>query len=270
MKPIIKDQIVIEYEDREYGFANNIFSHRLFDLVTEALKAIEHKEGFLVTQNNHHLLSEEEKYVARVFTLYSKIDSTALQIRFVKLFTARNPLSKHYFKNGLNELAYIDYHQDMLFHKVHTMLELMRLMVNEIYGFEIPEKDCNWNSLKNKLADKDPVKLGLEMYFTAFESLINARHALSHRGPMDNPVRDEIEIFKGYRFYAFMANGQTFDEDFLKLIPMSRIKSEIRKYKKDKMNLINDVAKENGRLINIFFEHLLPVFESKLVKYKNG
>lgn len=269
MKQAIKDQIIIEYEDRENGFANNVFSHRIFELVTDALKALEHKEGFSVAQNNHHLLSEEEKYVARVFALYSKIDSTAIQIDFVRLFTARNPLSKHYFKNGLNELAYIDYHQDMLFHKVHTMLELMRLMVNEIYGFEIPEKDCSWQSLKKKLDQKDPSKLALEMYFNAFESIINARHALSHRGPMDNPARDQIEVFKGYQFYAYMAKGQKFDEDFLKLIPMSTIKAEIKKYKKEKMNLINDVAKENGRLINIFFEALLPVFERELLKYKS-
>lgn len=58
-------------------------------------------------------------------------------------------------------------------HKIHTILEVMKLAVNDIYEINLPPKDCTWDNLKNNPIFKGTKsKLIIEAYFFTFKHII--------------------------------------------------------------------------------------------------
>jgi len=156
----------------EEKYSNNPFSTTLLFCTQKATESMMKKDGFKIGQNNFHLLDKTEKYVSRVSKMNGDLRSVFEQINLVRIFMRRFPNRKFYYENGIGELDYMQYHTESLIHKVHTILEVMKLIVNEVYCLGIPKKECNWNTLTSKLNKKTTCLQIIDIYYKVFNDFI--------------------------------------------------------------------------------------------------
>jgi hypothetical protein len=167
----------------------------LLDSVNDALEDAKNHKDYNILKNNFHLFSEKNKYVMNTFRYYNNITEFNEDIKKVEFFLRRFPNSKFLNENDIDNLTYIKYHMEVLFHKIHTILELKKLMINEVYNVGFSEKNCSWENLKkhSKLRNKAPVQI-LKNYFKTFKYIIDLRHLNTHRGFYDDENSIDISI----------------------------------------------------------------------------
>ncbi|MDN3588039.1 Cthe_2314 family HEPN domain-containing protein [Pedobacter aquatilis] len=137
-------------------FLMNYFSERLLEDLSDSFKGFEQRTGYVEGENNHHLLNEDERYASRIFRLQSALRNTSEQLQHIRLYINRYPFRKHYLANGISQLEYIQYHIEALYHKVHTVHEIMLLMVNEVYGLGLIQMKCRWPNILKILPSTEP------------------------------------------------------------------------------------------------------------------
>jgi hypothetical protein len=149
----------------------NFFSQRLQEDLSNAQKDFDKRAGYMQGENNHHLLNEDEKYTTNIFRIQSALATTSEQLLHIKLYINKYPFRKHYLAQGISQLEYIQYHMEALYHKVHTIHEIMLLLINEVYRLNLPATKCRWNMIAKKLASPEkPLKV-VHRYFKTFENL---------------------------------------------------------------------------------------------------
>lgn len=257
-------QVTFKYTKN--NFLMNPFSLRLQQDVLASMKDFDKTPGFVLGQNNHHLLSEHEKYTSRVFRIQAALTKTSEQLLHIKIFINRYPFRQYYLEQGISQLEYVQYHTEVLFHKVHTILEIMRLLVNEVYQLSIPSKECSWISLCKKLRKNESPMKCLELYFKAFENLIDLRHLNSHRGYYEDEEKDKIDLEYGLFFYKEEYNGYTMDQEFKAKIPIGLINLHLKEHKKRKVKLVDMAIIENEKHLTKFLSSLLIQYELQLLK----
>jgi len=249
------------------NFLMNRFSIDLMNNVSISLKNLEAAKGFKIGENNHHLLSEVDKYHSRVFRIQNALVKTVEQLAQIRIFLNRYPLKKYYFEKGISQLEYVQYHTEVLFHKVHTILEIMKLLVNEVYQLDIAPKDCSWIELTKKVSKKTEPMKNLDLYFKTFGDLIDLRHSNTHRGYYEDQEKDDIDLKYGLAFYRLEQEGHLIDEELKSNLSMPLINYMLREHKKKRVKLIDTCIKENERLLTLFLESLFDEYRRQMIKF---
>jgi len=238
-------------------FYNNPFTINLIKDFGDSTKGFNKLDGFKYGQNNHHLLNAQQKFQSRVSRIQSRLGDTDTQLEMTRVFVSRLPFGKYYLELGISPLDYIQYHTDVMSHKVHTILEIMKLLVNELYDLKIPEKDCSWLILCKHLKKTDLTMRIIDQYFKTFEDFIDARHLSSHRGIFNDSQKDKIEIDYMYSMYKWEAtHGYPVSEEIKKVFPKVYIDYEIKEHKKKRVKLIEKVLQSNAVILKDFLTSL--------------
>lgn len=242
---------------------NNKLVESLVESVKEAMDEVSKVEGHDIMKNNYHLLSERGKYVMGVFKYYSGILSIVKDLEKTEVFLRRLPNSKYLKENGISGLQYTQYHLEVFIHKVHTLLEMKKLMINEVYELGIKEKDCNWDLIKVRpeIKGKKIHKI-LDSYYATFKQIIDARHVNTHRGVFKDSEKDDLEsalfLYEGYEKY-----GLELDNEIKKAFPKFIIDWKIKGYRKGKIKLVKDSKKKIEVYVKNFFDEMTPEFEKR-------
>jgi hypothetical protein len=226
----------------QLDYNDNSFSNHLIDLMSEFLKNGDKRDGYDINKNNYHLLNEKEKYRQRVWGLYCKMNNSIDNITHIKVFLRRYN-REFLFKNGIDDLSYIQYHLEVLFHKVHTILDLMKLMINEVYRLDISPKECSWDSLESRLnKNKEKPLLIINKYFTFFKNIIEMRHLNTHRGLFIDDKKEEIEINYGFGLYKMVEGSYSAKmTDVLNVIPINAMKHKVKVYRSERIEFVQEV-----------------------------
>lgn len=242
----------------------NDFTKRLIPELNFILDS-DTREGFSLENNNYHLLTDKEKYIVSVHNDLVRIDACIEQMEYVSVFVRRFPLKDYYKKNGINQLNYIQYHLETLSHKVATLLDLMKLMVNVVYQAEITERDCSWDNLKKIIDQKEkPMKI-INIYFDFFGDMIEFRHNVTHKGKFRDDAMKKINLDYGFSLYEQMKNlGIEPSAEMLRMRPLWLIEYEIKNYRKNRLEQINNHIQQIYILMKSFLESLTPQFQKKL------
>jgi len=220
---------------------------------------IQNRKGFSWDKNNYHLLCPSEKYIMDIFNLYNRMNSLYGDLERVIIFIKRYPTAKYYESNNIDKLAYIKYHTEVYFHKIHTILEVMKLVLNDLYELKISEKDCTWNKLKtnSKVNQTRAFKI-IELFYKSFEKIIEARHKNTHRALFNNGLDIEIEAaFDIYKLSNKLVNKMDFD--LMKTYPPMLVNYELKLHRKERIEFMqnsNDVA---NKYFDMFVNEILKV-----------
>ena len=245
---------------------DNSFSRKLSADNYEALTDLQKREGFDLNQNNHHLLNENEKYVYRITKLHNNLIETIEQLEFIIIFLRRYPNKDFYSKNNIDQLNYIQYHTETLLFKVHTVQEIMKLLVNEVYNLGLKPKLCSWKTLVSKLGKSNSSLKVIDKYYHIFENLIESRHLNSHRGIFEDKEQDKINLDFGYSVYKLYNRlDMLTDSDFIKAFPKFLIDFKIKEHKKKRIELVKTVQ---SRVYEITKEFLLTLQDEYLQNIK--
>jgi len=229
-------------EELNEKLLHNPFTKNLLDIVGLTIKDVEKRDGFDFEKNNNHLFNEKEKYILRINKLHRNLIYCTEQIIYIKVFIKRYPNKDYYRKENISQLTYIQYHIEVLFHKIHTILELMKLLVNEVYELKIDSKDCSWNSLTARLDKKNPTLKIIDKYYKTFKNIIDSRNANTHRGIFNDKEKDKIELDYGLSIYEMHERlGIENDIEFERMFPKFMIDFKIKEYRKNRILLINKI-----------------------------
>ncbi len=249
---------------------DNRFSKELSKRLQISMTLMRKREGFQYGQNNHHLLRSDEKYVSRVYRLQSLLIDQLEHINYTYIFISRYPFGKQYAQKRITQLHYIDYHFEVVLHKVHTICELMKLIINEVYTFNIPHEQCNWNTLSKRLKSDTKPMLSIDQYYQTFKDLIHNRHISAHRGLLPDEEREKIEIDFGFSLYLMSDNGKDLDEEVRKTISLPWIKYNIREYKKGKLDIIKSIQNATAEVVQSFLSSLYSEFIQRLKNFEEN
>lgn len=165
----------------------------LLKRVSIATTKIENHKEFKLGFNNYRLFSESEKRDRRLFTMSCNLLNFIKDLKKIWVFLNRTPERNYLEKHEISQLEYIQYHDEVFLHKVHTICELMKLIANEELGLGIKEKDCSWTTLiKYPEFSKAKCSKVIQDYFEFFKDHIDDRHLNTHRGLYDDPTAAEI------------------------------------------------------------------------------
>lgn len=230
-----------------YDYLKNQLTLYLNENLSTQKMDLSKREGFKLGQNNWNVLSDSEKYISTIFDIYNRLNQVIENLSYSSTFIRRLPARAYLLKNGINELSYLRYHLEVYVHKIHTVLELMRLLVNAVFEFNIPEKDCSWENLRKcegmKSSATDKV---LNSYFKCFKDHIQIRHFNTHRGMFKDSEIDELStplmIYENARKFNMDVS------DYNILYPEVFLKMQIRELRRKR-------AKNIDASLNAVFEH---------------
>lgn len=225
---------------------------------------IQNRKGFSFEKNNYHLLSSTEKYIMDIFNLYNRLNELYKDLERVIIFIKRYPTAKYYESNNIDKLAYIKYHTEVYLHKIHTILEVMKLILNDVYELEIAEKDCTWNKLKNnsKVNQTKAYKI-IELFHKSFEKIIDARHRNTHRALFNSGVDMDLEAaFDIYKLSNELDLGV--DLEFMRAYPPMLVNYELKLHRKKRVDFIQ---KSNEAAIHYYDMFINEILRVAIMKY---
>ncbi len=251
-----------------YDFLLNPFSIKLLHLFSESTKNFEKRNGYILGGNNYEILSSQEKYFSNVFRIQNDISHIFEQLRHIRIYVRRYPLKEYYMNQGITQLDYIQYHIEALIHKIHTIQEIMKLLINEVYKLELLPQDCSWKNLTKKISiTEEPMTL-ITRYADIFANIIRVRHLNSHRGYYKDTDKEKIELNYGLTLYKVEQDGYSLDEEFKKMIPLKYAEYFMKQHKKEKLKLIDEVLMLINDSLKKFLISLESPFDSKLKEIK--
>lgn len=212
--------------------------------------ATEHPD-FKLGKNNYHLLSEKAKEAGRIFDYMDRISGLTSDLDKVHVFVRRFPFKTFYEDNDIDQLDFIKYHYEVFIHKIHTILEVKKLWMNDFYKIGLKEKDCNWKNLKshNKIK-KSPLKFVVDNYYNSFEHIIKFRHLNTHRAffqdTKNEDLKSDLLMYNGFKKFDMEVG-----EEFKRIRPKFIVNYEIKKYRKEKLEYIQngtEIAKTYSEL----------------------
>ncbi|MBS1249613.1 MAG: hypothetical protein MAG431_01193 [Chloroflexi bacterium] len=194
------------------------------------------------------------------FGYFTKINEIVNNLKYIEVFLRRFPARKFYEENDINQLVYSQYHFEVFMHKIHTILELMKLMLNAIYELGIPERDCSWDNLK----DRDEIKKSkaypiLNSYYSKFKAVIDARHLNTHRAVFNDAKKDRLDVSYGI-YNAYEELSLEIDDEYKKNMPKLVLDWRIKDYRKNKLKLVEGSKKVVEKHVKMFFESIADEF----------
>lgn len=221
--------------------------------------ATEHPD-FKMGQNNYHLLSNDGKETSLLFNYMMKVNGLIDDLQRTHTFIRRFPLKEFYEENEIDQLDYIKYHYEVFIHKIHTLLEVKKLWLNDFYNIGLKEEICNWNNLKTHAKiQNSPAKIIIDSYFKTFEHTIKFRHLNAHRAffkdTKNEDLKSDLIIYNGFKQY-----GIELGEEFKKIRPKFLIDYQIKKYRKEKLEYI----KSGVETAKIYSEKFITIMLTEL------
>ena len=273
MRHLRERLIKLMKENNEFNathkYHRNAFTKNLLDNVhksqNDATKRGEGKSG----ENNWHTLTEKEKYIMHIFNAYTRLDHVIEQLNHIVIYLNRFSLNEKFEKNDINELTYLQYHLEVYFHKIHTVLELKKIIVNRVFKFDLKDKDCTWENLKKcKGFNGSVVEPVMDKFFKAFKPMIDRRHFNTHRGYFDDP---EIDRFSTPLFIYAQSRKYNMDiSDYKQVYPEFLVKYGVRDLRRKRAK---EIATNNETLylfINAFYTAINKTFNSRLKRFNEG
>ncbi|RLZ08038.1 hypothetical protein EAH69_10595 [Faecalibacter macacae] len=193
-------------------------------------------------ENVHHKnMPDNLKMGLNTLNYIIQLDDLHNDLKKCLIFIKRFPLRKYYEENDIIEIDFIKYHHEVLIHKIHTILEVIKIAVNDILKLNIKSKNCNLNSMKTKSAfvNSEFHKL-IDAYYKTFENQINHRHLNTHRAIYLDNVNKDLNTKLGlYKLYKKM--NIEVDDEIQNLIPEFILESKVKQYKREKVNFFKEV-----------------------------
>ncbi len=235
------------------------------NLMTETMSHSEYN----IDQNNFHLHSENGKTAITISKYLNKIFDLIADLDKIVLFLRRFPNKKFYTENDLDELEYTRYHFEVFTHKIHTILEIKKLLVNEFYDIGLSPKNCNWkNLIKNKNLRNSTSSKMIEFYYKSFEHLIQLRHLNTHRAIFNEEKMEDLR--SDLMMYAQCEKfNLDIGEEYRRMRPKVLVDYQVTKYRKDKLRYIQD-GRDIARQYSLQFENIILKEFFEKVSKKNA
>jgi hypothetical protein len=193
------------------------------------------------------------------------LDLLIEEINKIIIFSRRFSDSKYYESNNINLSDYVNYHFEVYLHKIHTILDIMRLTINHAYNLQLEERDCSWKNIKDR-GISGKVRDIITSYYLYFKPIINLRHANTHKAKNVNTLFTKysgyLELKKRYK----KANLE-FPQELKELVPELVLNFKLRQYRKEKISNITE-GKEKAREYIDSFSY--EIQKEALKKYNNG
>lgn len=239
---------------------NNKLTIDLIRSMKDINEELQQNPNFKIGKNNYHLQSDKGKYIANVFMYFNQLTSLIDNLNQVEVFLKRFPSKKYYESNGITELNYVQYHFEVFLHKIHTVLELKKLLLNAVYELGIPEKDCSWDKMKNiDLIKKSKAYPILNSYFSYFKSLIEARHFNTHRAVFIDSDKDNLSSDLFIYNSMKLLNLQLGDE-FKGMIPQVILNRRIKIYRNERLKFVQQMRLKVEEYVRNFFNSIADDF----------
>lgn len=187
------------------------------------------KESHSNTKSNRHLLSNRGRYLIDASDIHCKLNVLTDSLDMIEVFLTSYEALK-FKENNINEIDYINYHLEIYYHKIHTILELMKLATNEIFQLGIPYEDCNWKNIqkqKRDIIDSNVLDI-IDRYYKSFKSSISVRHHNTHRASNVNPSSHRLSIK-----LSLLENSNS--SNFISVVEVGK---DIQKHRDEKSNMI--------------------------------
>lgn len=232
------------------------------DSINSAQETARNSPEFSLTKNNHHLLSDSGKHTLKVFDWYCKIIEVRDDLNRVEIFLRRFPDAKFYRQNEIDNLTYIKYHLEVFYHKIHTILDLLKLIANEVYELGLTRKKCTWENLKTKAEFKSTMSFKIiESFYKSFYNVIEARHLNTHYAIYEDSENDDLRssfmVYDNSEKY-----GMEISQSFRLMFPKFILDYQFKKYKKDKIEFV----KNGNKVASEYIDHFMNTI---LLEYKN-
>lgn len=233
--------ILDEYEDK----MNLVYSyiHQEFEIVRA-------NKEYSDEINNYNLLSTEGKYAVDFIDLTCRLEKLINDIRVVEFLMTKYSVVKI---NTINEIDYINFHLEVFYHKINTINDVLRLLVNHVYRLGIEEKKCNWNSINQKKDVINPNAIDIiEKYYKSFKSIIHIRDLNTHRNLNVNPSSKIISAL----LLLKDRTAKQMDPFFSELVNEKLVHKELEGHKKKKIEFIRS-SKDTAKYYIDFFNAAL-------------
>ncbi|MFC2186213.1 Cthe_2314 family HEPN domain-containing protein [Fulvivirgaceae bacterium LMO-SS25] len=205
-------------------------------------------------ENNHRLLSSNGKEAVQIMDFLTRLDSLISDLGRVKVFIRRFPVKEYYESNDIDQLDFIKYHFEVFIHKIHTILEVKKLWLNDFYKIGLKEKDCTWDKLKvHSAIQKSPTKLIIESYYKSFQQIITVRHLNTHRAFYNDKKNDDLKSYL-MKYNSFKKFGL---DDYESIQPKVLIDYQIKEYRKKKFKYVEN-GTEIAEAFTIDFITIIP------------
>ena len=153
----------------------------------------------------------------------------------------------------------------------HTIMEIMKLMVNEVYCLGIQERNCNWKNLTKKLDKETDCLRVIDNYLDVFKDYIDLRHINTHRGIYQDGGKDEIEMDYGLDIYLISQSlGYKLNDKFQKSFPKIMIDYKIKELKKQRIAFINKTENIINDKLKLFLSSLSDEFNNRTKTFYNN
>lgn len=187
------------------------------------------------SKHNYDFLSKKGKFLWKILDLYGRLKKLLDDLNRVEAFITSFPNMEIYEENKINEIAYLNYHLEVFYHKIHTIGEVQKIIVAQVFELDICDKDCNWDNLNARKNDIEPNVIDvIDRYYKSFKSMINVRHLNTHRSLNVNPSSNEISAL-----LLLHENSKSYSESE-NFIFNKQIKGSIEKHINKKVEYIHD------------------------------
>ena len=211
-------------------------------------------------------LSNFEKYIIDISKHNNNLLAAIKEIEYVVTFLKRFPLKSFFKDNDVNEIEYIKYHIEVYYHKLFTISELLKLLINRIYLLGLDERKCNSENLMKKLGDKNPVIIVLKDFDKNHRYYRRKRTKSVHYGDfVPDKDFDDISLFSDFHSVIEETNGQLQRGD----IPKSVVDYMIKKYRREQVKTITKNISGIRKFINIFYNIWINVYFEKMEEMSN-
>lgn len=195
--------------------------------------------------SNYDLLSIEGKYtidfIDLVYRLGKLIDDINIVETLITKYSVVNIIT-------IDEIDYINFYLEIFYHKINTINDVLKLLVNHVYKLEIDEKLCDWKSISQRRNDINPNALDIiEKYYKSFKSIIHIRNLNTHRNLNVNPSSKMISAL----LLVKKIKAKQMDPIFLDLV-----NEKLESHKMEKIDFIRS-SKDTAKFYIDFFNAFL-------------
>lgn len=156
-------------------------------------------------------LSAKEKYVVDVFGCAAGIIGTCDQLKYVPVLMQSYKKKKTFASVGLTNPKYIQYHLEVHYIKIATVLDQMAILIGKVYDLGIPEKYCTVEAiLKNKHTQNGLPASLVKAFDKSIEGIKSVRNLIVHRGEFCD---EEIRHISTWQFLLETGSDIFTDED---------------------------------------------------------
>lgn len=140
-----------------------------------------------------------EQVFARTMTINSSIIHLGRTIHYIRRFHGKEYL----VKNDINREEYLKYHLSSYYIVLSSIYDQLLLLINDVYGLGLHERDCNDNTVVSNMNVKNPsLKKAMREFFkflTVDTKIKEIRNLYVHRGIFNDETIEEITLYYDWK-----------------------------------------------------------------------